>query len=60
MQATLSKHTIKNWASLFVNSLLKVCNENALLNNKEIDSDKCKTIRKSYQKSFQTFIGFRL
>jgi len=58
MQATLSKHTIKNWASLFVNSLLKVCDENALLNDKEINSDKCKMIRKSYRKASKRLLVF--
>lgn len=51
MQKVISIHTVKKWASDFLEELIEVCDKNRSLNKKEIDENKRKEINKAYTKA---------
>ena len=58
MQAIISKHTVKKWASNFVGNLLAVCDKNKTLNQKELNLLNSKRISNSFKNSSHRLLVF--
>lgn len=58
MQAILSKHTVKKWASDFVGNLLEVCDKNKTLNQKELNTQNSRRICSSFKDGFHRLLVF--
>jgi len=58
MQVTLSKYTVKKWASDFVNNLLTVYDKNRVLNHKEINDSNIKLISDLFRNASHRLLLF--
>jgi trehalose 6-phosphate synthase/phosphatase len=58
MQEIISTHTVKKWASDFISGLLRVCDKNILMNNKELNGPKTRAIHSSYRKASKRLLVF--